>query len=111
MSKFFSHPVHDLPRYATKYEIFVALLPPAFLNDVLKERAHDRDGCLSFNKGNKNVWTVEASEDLAIRIITVWLQVHSCMDKQVLYKKGSRAHVTPFANMTIKWRGRGLCRG
>ena len=34
MSEFFSHPIHDLPRYATKYEIFVALLPPAFLNDV-----------------------------------------------------------------------------
>lgn len=93
MSKFFSHPVHDLPQYATKYEIFVALLLPLFLNDGLKERAHDSDGGLSFNKVNNNVWNVEANEDLEMRIMAVMLQVHLCMDKQVLYKKRDQERV------------------
>ena len=83
----FFHPVHNLSQYTTKYEIFISLLPPAFLNDFLRERGNERDGGSSFNKGNKNVCTVEANEDLAMRIITVRRQVHSCMDKQVLYKK------------------------
>ena len=38
MSEFFSAPVYDLPRFASKYDIFTALLPPDFAKDVLVEK-------------------------------------------------------------------------
>ena len=59
-SAFFSSPVHSIPRLATKYDIFVALLPPAFALNILLERAHDRDGGLMLNMGNNNYWTIYA---------------------------------------------------
>ena len=41
-SDFFSHPVHNLPQHASKYDIFVTLVPPDFALDVFLERARDR---------------------------------------------------------------------
>ena len=55
-SAFFSSPLHSIPRLATKYDIFVALLPPAFVLNVLLERAHDRDGGLMLNLGNRTIY-------------------------------------------------------
>ena len=52
----FSSPLHSIPRLATKYDIFVALLPPAFVLNVLLERAHDRDGGLMLNLGNRTIY-------------------------------------------------------
>ena len=82
------YPVHDLSRYATKYDIFITLLAPALVLGVLLERAHDRDGGLSFDKGNKNFWTVEATKDLGMCTMTVRLQVHASMDRQCLFGSG-----------------------
>ena len=108
MLEFFANPIHDLPRYATKYELFTALFPPDFLHDVLVERGHKRDGGLSFNKGNKNVWTVEDSEDLAMRIITVRLQVHTSMDRQCLYKAGIKKACDVLRTYDSKMEGSGI---
>ena len=55
-SAFFSSPLHSIPRLSTKYDIFVALLPPAFVLNVLLERAHDRDGGLMLNLGNRTIY-------------------------------------------------------
>ena len=59
---FFSHPVHNLPRHTSKYDIFVALVPPVFALDVFLERARDREHGLCFNKGGNNIWTVDVTE-------------------------------------------------
>ena len=79
-SEFSASPVHIIPRLASKYDIFFRLLPLEFALDVLLERAHDRDGGLTFHKGNQNYWTVEATEDLAMKIIAIRLQVHANMN-------------------------------
>ena len=85
---FFSHPVHNIPRTASKYDIFTALLPPDFAFDVLLERARDRDMGLCWSKGGNNIWTVDATEDMAMRLIAIRLQVHSTMDKKCGFKAG-----------------------
>ena len=85
---FFSYPVHDISRYITKCDIFITLLAPAFVLDILLERVHDKDGGLWFDKGNKNFWTVEVTKDLGMRIMTVRLQVHGSMDRQCLFRSG-----------------------
>jgi hypothetical protein len=90
---FFSHPVHNIPRNASKYDIFTALLPPDFAFDVFLERARDRDMGLCFSKGGNNIWTVDATEDLAMRLIAIRLQVHATMDKKCGYKAGIKKAV------------------
>ena len=81
-SDFFSHPVHNLPRHASKYNIFVTLVPPDFALDVFLERARDREHGLCFNKGGNNIWTVDVTEYLVMRMIAIRLQMYATMDRK-----------------------------